>query len=171
MQLLVEGDDELAALLTARDAEGVVLVPPIGIEPRPLEEDWDARCDAPLRWALAAAQDARARLVDRGGGRIVFVVPSFGLTGAAGLVAEATAAEGVRSLAKSAARQWGADGIVVACVARRVTGPEVALPSLPPPSADDVADVVALLLDPRARAVTGATIVVDGGMTVTYGAD
>jgi 3-oxoacyl-[acyl-carrier protein] reductase len=161
--VLVRGDDGLAALLADADGEGVVLVPPIGVDPRPLEDDWDSRCDEPLRWALDAAQAARDHLLGVGGGRLVFVVPSFGLTGATGLVAEATAAEGVRSLAKSAARQWGAEGITVACVARRVAGPEVALPSLPPPTAAEVADAVAVLLDPRSRAITGATVVVDGG--------
>jgi len=161
--VLVRGDDELAALLADVDGEGVVLVPPIGVDPGPLERDWVARCDVPLRWALEHAQAAREHLLARGGGRLVLVVPSFGLTGSAGLVAEATAAEGVRSLAKSAARQWGAEGITVACVARRVAGPEVALPSLPPPTAAEVADVVAVLLDPRSRAMTGSTVVVDGG--------
>jgi NAD(P)-dependent dehydrogenase (short-subunit alcohol dehydrogenase family) len=37
--------------------------------------------------------------------------------------------------------------------------------------ADEVADAVTFLCSDRARYVTGATIVVDGGMTVTYGAD
>lgn len=167
MGVLVRGDDELAGLLAEADGEGVVLVPPIGVDPRPLEDDWDGRCDAPLRWALEEAQAARRHLLERGGGRLVFVVPSFGLTGAGGLVAEATAAEGVRSLAKSAARQWGAEGITVACVARRVGGPEVALPSLPPPAPEDVASAIELLLDPRSRAVTGATVVVDGGTVLS----
>jgi NAD(P)-dependent dehydrogenase (short-subunit alcohol dehydrogenase family) len=36
---------------------------------------------------------------------------------------------------------------------------------------EDVADVVTFLCSDRARFITGATIVVDGGMTVTYGAD
>jgi NAD(P)-dependent dehydrogenase (short-subunit alcohol dehydrogenase family) len=36
---------------------------------------------------------------------------------------------------------------------------------------EDVADVVTFLVSDRARFITGATIVVDGGMTVTYGAD
>jgi 3-oxoacyl-[acyl-carrier protein] reductase len=123
---------------------------------------WTRRCDRVIADAIDAAHAAHARMAGRGG-RIVFVTPSFGLTGAAGLVPLATAAEGVRSLAKTAARQWGADGITVSCVARRVAGPEVAIPTFGPPTADDVAGVVALLATDEAGAVTGATLVVDGG--------
>lgn len=36
---------------------------------------------------------------------------------------------------------------------------------------EDLADAVTFLCSDRAEFVTGATIVVDGGMTVTYGAD
>jgi len=35
----------------------------------------------------------------------------------------------------------------------------------------DMAETVAFLCSDRAAYITGATIVVDGGMTVTYGAD
>src|SRR5260370_31879217 len=51
------------------------------------------------------------------GGRIVFVTPTVSMSGAAGLVPYTTAVEGQRLLAKSAARQWGPDGITVNCVA------------------------------------------------------
>jgi 3-oxoacyl-[acyl-carrier protein] reductase len=125
-------------------------------------EEWDRRCDLPIRDAIEAAHDAHARMVGRGG-RIVFVTPSLGLTGAAGLVPLATAAEGVRSLAKTAARQWGADGINVSCVARRVAGPVVAIPTFDEPTVADVAGAVALLASAEAAGITGATLVVDGG--------
>ena len=36
---------------------------------------------------------------------------------------------------------------------------------------EDLGDVVAFLVSDRARYITGANVVVDGGMTVTYGAD
>jgi NAD(P)-dependent dehydrogenase (short-subunit alcohol dehydrogenase family) len=125
-------------------------------------EAWDRRCDAPIRDAIDAAQAAHARMAGAGG-HLVFVTPSFGLTGAAGLVPLATAAEGVRSLTKTAARQFGADGIRVSCVARRVAGPVVAIPTLDDPSIEDVAGAVALLASEAASGVTGATLVVDGG--------
>ena len=68
------------------------------------DADWDRRCEAPLRAALVCAEAAFAQLEDRGG-RLVFVTPTVSLTGAAGLVAYTTAVEGIRALAKSAARQ------------------------------------------------------------------
>jgi len=125
-------------------------------------EAWDRRCDLPIRDAIDVAQAAHARMAGRGG-RIVFVTPSLGLTGAAGLVPLATAAEGVRSLAKTAARQWGPDGIRVSCVARRVAGPVVAIPTFEDPGVEDVAGAIALLASDEASGVTGATLVVDGG--------
>ena len=125
-------------------------------------EEWDRRCDLPIRDAIDAAHAAHARMAGTGG-NIVFVTPSLGLTGAAGLVPLATAAEGVRSLSKTAARQWGPDGIRVSCVARRVAGPVVAIPTFGDPTVDEVAGAVALLASTASSGVTGATLVVDGG--------
>ena len=124
--------------------------------------EWQRRCDDVLTTAIASAKEAHRRLSPRGG-RLVFVLPSLGLTGAAGLVPFTTAVEGVRALAKTAARQWGEDGVTVACVARHVAGPTVALSSIDPPTDDDVAGVIALLTTEHAASVTGATLVLDGG--------
>jgi len=115
-----------------------------------------------LKQAIDAAQDAYRRMHE-GGGRLVFVVPSLGLTGAAGLAPVAAAAEGVRSMSKTAARQWGKCGITTACVARRTAGPVVAISSLDHPTEDEVADTVAFLLTDALRAATGTTLVLDGG--------
>ena len=174
----VSGDDgTLADALAARGAEIVrddgrvdafvhVVTDPDGLAERPVSamdpEEWERRCDAVLRDAIDAAQDAHRRMHEQGG-RLVFVVPSFGLTGAAGLTPIATAAEGVRAMAKTAARQWGALGITVGCVARRVAGPVVAISSTDEPSDDDVADVVAVLATEQLHTATGATLVLDGG--------
>lgn len=125
-------------------------------------DEWNRRCDGVLERAIGAAQDAYGRMHERGG-RLVFVVPSVGLTGAAGLAPVAAAAEGVRSLSKTAARQWGEHGITTACVARRVAGPVVAISSLDEPSDDELADAVAVLVTDELRAATGTTLVLDGG--------
>lgn len=169
MLLLLSGDDdgELADVDGPIDLCVHVVRDPDELAERPLAEtardEWDRRCDGVLRAAIDFAQEAYRLLAPRGGGRVVFVVPTLGMTGAAGLVPFATACEGIRSLAKSAARQWGADGVTVACVARHVAGPTVALASLPAPTGDDVAGVVRLLASADAGPLTGATLVVDGG--------
>jgi NAD(P)-dependent dehydrogenase (short-subunit alcohol dehydrogenase family) len=109
------------------------------------------------------------------GGAIVVVGSMVGLAGAAGLAPYAAAAEGVRVLAKSAARQWGPDGVrvnvVVPAPEHEPTGvrsPELALspPALGGPGdlALDLAPVVAWLLGESAHFVTGVTVPADGGV-------
>jgi NAD(P)-dependent dehydrogenase (short-subunit alcohol dehydrogenase family) len=174
----VSGDDgALARALESRgatiavgdgtvDAVVHVVTDPDGCAERPVAsmgvDEWNRRGDGVLEQAIHAAQDAFRRMHERGG-RLVFVVPSLGLTGAAGLAPVAAAAEGVRSLSKTAARQWGSHGITTACVARRVAGPVVAISSLDDPTADEVADTVAFLVTDALHAATGATLVLDGG--------
>ncbi|MGI8796280.1 MAG: SDR family NAD(P)-dependent oxidoreductase [Acidimicrobiia bacterium] len=121
------------------------------------EPTWDRRCEAVLRTALWCCQAAFAAFDERGG-RIVLVTPTVGLTGGVGLAPYATAVEGMRSLAKSAARQWRSRGVTVNCVAPRIDGA--------PDLRTDVAPVVAMLLADSAHIVTGATLVVDGGLVM-----
>jgi 3-oxoacyl-[acyl-carrier protein] reductase len=137
------------------------LVEPDALVAAPLADTdeawWDRRCEAVLRTGLWCCQAAFGAFGGRGG-RIVLVTPTVGLTGAAGLAPYATAVEGMRSLAKSAARQWGSHGIAVNCVAPRVDGaPDVRA---------DIAPVVAMLVAEPTHIVTGATVVVDGGLVM-----
>ena len=87
----------------------------------------------PLYEALWCSQAAfatftnPARELAARGGHLVFVTPTIGITGVDGLVPYATAVEGIRALAKSAARQWGEAGVRVNCVAPPV---EVVAPEL-----------------------------------------
>ena len=153
-------------------------VDPAAVVPAPLADttaaSWDERCEALLRSALACAQAAFGELQGRGG-RLVFITPTVALTGAAGLVPYVTALEGIRALAKSAARQWGGHGITVNCVAPPVAlaaagvdDPAVEEPALGrgPDGRADVAPVVALLAAAEAHFVTGATVAVDGGVVM-----
>lgn len=126
-------------------------------------EQWSARCDRLILDAIAAAQEAHRR----GMSRLLFVVPALGLTGAAGLVPLATAGEAVRSLAKTAARQWGPDGLTITSVAVNVGGPVTAPAALDAPTESEVAGVIALLAHELAEPITGATVVVDGGVVMT----
>jgi 3-oxoacyl-[acyl-carrier protein] reductase len=155
------------------------LVDPVALEPTALAETdeahWATRCEDVLRTAVWCIQAAWTLLHERGG-RIVVLTPTVGMTGAAGLAPYAAAVEGMRSLAKAAARQWGATGITVACVAPPVelmldgsaarTEPTIGEPALGgmPDAAADVVPVVRMLLGDDAHALTGTTLPIDGGV-------
>jgi 3-oxoacyl-[acyl-carrier protein] reductase len=145
-------------------------------------EQWRARVELPLRRTLACFQGVHRRLRS-GGGALIVLVPTLGLVGASGYVPWAAVAEGQRSMAKSAARVWGADKITVNCVAvpgallrspPTGSGTDPDRPGQPAPALDASADlrsavapVVASLASGPWTGVTGATIAVDGGVWMT----
>jgi NAD(P)-dependent dehydrogenase (short-subunit alcohol dehydrogenase family) len=151
---------------------------PIAYQPGELadvdDEHWDLIWEGTMRVALAVLQASFASM--RGhDGRIVFVAPTVSMSGAERLVPYTTALEGQRLLAKSAARQWGPDGITVNCVAvapeQVPTGVSSTATSLAPAALcgagepeHDLGPVVAFLLGDAGHFVTGATISVDGGV-------
>jgi len=141
------------------------------------DEHWRSACTAAIKSVLYTLQAAHAAFAGRGGS-IVVVGPALALAGAPQLVALATALEGQRGLVKSAARQWGRHGITVnwVAVAPLALSPQFATLPLPvrpdavpvalgraPALAGEVAPVIDFLASPAGRAVTGATLVGDGG--------
>src|SRR5262249_28986795 len=169
---------DVARALGPVDVVVHALVDPAAAVARPIaetdQEAWDARGEAGIRSALACAQAAFTELRDRGG-RLVFVTPTVALTGAVGLVPYVTALEGIRALAKSAARQWGRYDITANCVAPPVglvaadaDAPGIAEPALGrmPDARRDVAPVIALLVADAGHFVTGSTVAVDGGVVM-----
>ncbi|HEY5252683.1 MAG TPA: SDR family oxidoreductase [Acidimicrobiales bacterium] len=141
-------------------------------------EQWRQRVERPLQRTMACFQATHRRL-RADGGSLVLLLPSLALVGAAGLVPWATVAEGQRSLAKAAARAWGAEGIRVNAVAvpAGLLAPSADgrdRPGQPPAALGDtpdlegqVAGVVVSLLSRPWAGVTGATIAVDGGVWMT----
>ncbi|HEX3901119.1 MAG TPA: SDR family oxidoreductase, partial [Mycobacteriales bacterium] len=139
-------------------------------------DTWERQAEQPLRRALHVLQAAHLCL--RGsGGRIVVLLPSFVMSGAADVVAWASAAEGYRSLTKAAARAWGDEGIAIKSVlipASLTADSALDRPGLQPPALgrvpdleSDVAPAIAALLDERLDVVTGLTLAVDGGVWMT----
>jgi len=128
----------------------------------------DGSTDEAIWATLVALQTAYASRV----GRIVLVLPTVGIVGAAGAVDYTTSIEGIRAMAKSAARQWGSDGIAVNVVAapahlfaRDVEASHLSAAAVPE---DDtlIRQIVAtanFLLRTDLPHLTGETIVVDGG--------
>jgi 3-oxoacyl-[acyl-carrier protein] reductase len=151
-------------------------IEPAGLEVMPLVDVDDARWwavwEVTMRTSLWLCQAVHAHLTGNDG-RVVFLTPTLSMSGAPGLAALAAAVEGQRLLAKSAARQWGADGITVNCVA---PSPELlglaagemalsapALGRVGDPEAD-LGPIVAFLCSAGSRYLTGATLSADGGV-------
>jgi len=176
-----DAEAAFAAVAAAHGAiAGVVhaAVDPIAYERVPMHEVDDARWDAvweqTLRRTLFVLQAGHAQM-RAGGGAVVVVGSPVGMAGAAELAPYAAAMEGVRVLAKSAARQWGADGIRVNVLAPApehvpagVASGELALspPALGGPGdpVADLAPIAAWLLGDDAHFVTGVTVPADGGV-------
>ena len=135
---------------------------------------WDAVWEGTMRTTLFVLQAAFRAMQGRGGS-VVLVTPTVSMSGAEQLVPYTTAVEGQRLMAKSAARQWGPDGIRVNCVAPAPEhvpiGVDSMSVSLAPPAlggpgdiVSDVAPVVVWLASDAAHFVTGVTVCADGGV-------
>jgi 3-oxoacyl-[acyl-carrier protein] reductase len=135
---------------------------------------WDAVWEATMGAAIHALQLGFEQMRGRGG-RFVFVTPTVSMSGAARLVPYTTAVEGIRLLAKSAARQWGPDGITVNCLAPApehfpigVASIDVSLapPALggPGDAVTDLGPIAVFLAGDASHALTGATLCADGGV-------
>lgn len=177
--------DETSAFIAAalESAESTVVeerpdaaIVAVGLDARPgplaemTSEGWTDAVDRPLHELLIALQHARTDLLP-GGGAIVIVVPTIGVPGSRKIVPITTVVEGARAMAKSAARQWAADGIAVNALALPLAllVPElesytthVPLAAGPAPTPADVAPFLDALLR-STTAITGATLVADGG--------
>lgn len=147
---------DAAAILPGSDEDqpvvGIVVVPCdeelLASSPIDADDAWASRCEGLLQLGLHVVQAAHELLA--GGGRLIFVLPDVGITGAADHVPLATAVEGLRALAKSAGRQWADRGITTAAVLTSSDPDEV--------DVDAVADVVVALLGPAGEALTGVTL-------------
>ena len=142
-------------------------------------EMWVEGCEQPMAEALAClAQHRDALLATKG--HAVFVVPSFAMSGAKGFSAAAAAGEGLRTLAKGAAKQWGKDNVRVNTIALDPqhfvpgeAGEQLsAVMGLATSSgfghkgdiATDIAPALDWLTAEDARFITGTTLVLDGGI-------
>ncbi len=177
MSVLVLGVGPVAEHLRSRvdsDVPAAVIVTEVdgrrGVGPvESLDVDTiDAVFERPMQAVIAGLQQAHAA----GAKRIVVIVPTIGMSGGNHHVVHAALAEAARITVKSAARQWGADGITVNAVALAperfgvdpaVSGPVAIAPRAM--SADvDPANAVNWLCSAAAGDVTGQTVVCDGGL-------
>ena len=135
--------------------------------------EWRRFAEQPMRQALSALQRSYSSM-HKEGGRIVLVLPSIGMTGGPYLVPSTTALEGIRAMAKSAARQWASENVIINIIAAPLhlfatklsaSAAHVTAAAL---QDDDklIESVIAttrFLLKRDVTGLVGATIVVDGG--------
>lgn len=177
MSALVIGEGRLADRVRGAavgDVPCAVIV--VGVDGRvgavPVETMSDALIDTvfeqPMRRLIEALQQSHAS----GSRRIVVVVPTSGMSGAAMHAVHAALAEAAHVLVKSAARQWGSQGITVNTVAvdpawfdidPAVSGPVSIAPRAIPGDVDPIG-AIAWLCGAASGDVTGQTIVCDGGL-------
>jgi NAD(P)-dependent dehydrogenase (short-subunit alcohol dehydrogenase family) len=145
-------------------------------------EDWQAVIALNLTGAFVCAQRAaRIMVAAGGGGRIVNVTSVHEHIPLSGQAPYCAAKGGLGLLTKTMALELGEHGITVNAVAPGeiatpmtgaydtdpATRPRPGIPVGRPGDAREIAEAVAFLARPEARYVTGASIVVDGGMMLT----
>jgi NAD(P)-dependent dehydrogenase (short-subunit alcohol dehydrogenase family) len=127
-------------------------------------------------------QVAKRSMIPERGGRIVSVVlcPTRGIPG---MAHSSAARAGVQALTNVLAVEWGKHNIGVVAVApgwidtegTRQYGDDLSqmaehIPMRRLGTAEEVAELIAFLVSPRASYITGQTIVIDGGIENTAGA-
>jgi 3-oxoacyl-[acyl-carrier protein] reductase len=182
-EIIIDGSGALADSLRAAeivvDRPTTVVVTRIGSVAKPFDEltdaDFDDAWEQPMREALAAFQNAHQARHER----LIALVPTIGMSGAAGLAHIAATAEAVRVMVKSAARQWGADGMTVNCIALapelfEIDADAVGAVSLAPLAlaakgsvVDDIVPLIRMVAGADAHHMTGATLNADGGLWMT----
>jgi 2-hydroxycyclohexanecarboxyl-CoA dehydrogenase len=143
-------------------------------------DDVDVFYESGVKGTLWGMQAVYPHMQRAGWGRIVNVASAAGITGMRGYGAYNASKEAIRGLTRTAAREWGREGIVVNCIcpgAASKRGQEAAarddeafqqfLADHPMgrqgDPEDDIAPVVQFLCSDACRYLTGQTLMVDGG--------
>ena len=84
------------------------------------EDDVDVFYRSGVKGTLWAMQAVYPHMKKQGWGRIVNFASSMGITGGSGFAAYNASKEAIRAITRTAAREWGAEGIVVNAIAPAV---------------------------------------------------
>ena len=140
--------------------------------------EWDRVHGVNLRGAWLVARAAVPQMRRRGGGAIVFTASISGMRGHPGSGAYAASKAGVLGLSRSLAAEVARDGIRVNCVCPGAVATPLGgtLEELGPfarinplgrvAESEDIAAAICFLASNDARHITGAELVVDGGISM-----
>jgi NAD(P)-dependent dehydrogenase (short-subunit alcohol dehydrogenase family) len=144
------------------------------------EDDLDTFYISGVKGSLWGMQAVYPHMQAAGWGRIVNFASAAGITGMRGYGAYNTSKEAIRALTRTAAREWGRDGIVVNCIApgaaskrgqdsatRNAEAFEQFMREHPigrqGDPEQDIGPVALFLCSDACRYITGQTFMVDGG--------
>ena len=175
--------DELVSAVEKNHAPIGILVNNAGItrdnlSMRMKDDEWDAVIDTNLKAVFRLSKAVMRGMMKARQGRIINITSVVGHSGNPGQANYAAAKAGVAGMTRTLARELGARGITVNCVApgfidtdmtkvlddkqKEMLSSSVPLGRLGQP--EDVAAAVGFLASPRAAYVTGTTLHVNGGM-------
>jgi 2-hydroxycyclohexanecarboxyl-CoA dehydrogenase len=142
------------------------------------EEDFDVFYDSGVKGSLWAMQAVYPHMKAQGWGRIVNFASSMGITGGSGFGAYNASKEAIRAITRTAAREWGADGIVVNAIApaaathhgeagKQSEGYRIFIENCPMKRQGDpeldIGPIAWFLCSDACRYLTGHTFMADGG--------
>jgi 2-hydroxycyclohexanecarboxyl-CoA dehydrogenase len=141
-------------------------------------EDFDVFYGSGVKGTLWAMQAVYPHMKAQGWGRIVNFASSMGITGGTGFGAYNASKEAIRAITRTAAREWGADGIAVNAIApaaathkgesaKQSEGYRIFIENCPMKRQGDpeldIGPIAWFLCSDASRYVTGHTIMADGG--------
>ena len=142
------------------------------------EDDVDVFYRSGVKGTLWAMQAVYPHMREQGWGRIVNFASSMGITGGSGFAAYNASKEAIRALTRTAAREWGADGIVVNAIApaaathhgeagKQSEGYRIFIENCPMKRQGDpeldIGPIAWFLCSDACRYLTGHTFMADGG--------